>query len=60
MYIIHSLNFVAPGNMSSKIIRRTDYGSESQMAVSTLEMVKNRFLHQERAGKVYSPLYKIV
>jgi hypothetical protein len=46
--------------MSSKIIRRTDYGSESQMAVSTLEMVKNRFLHQERAGKVYSPLYKIV
>ena len=42
MYIIYNLNFVAPGNMSGKIIRRTDYGSESEMAVSTLEMVKKQ------------------
>ena len=56
---ISNLNFVAPGNISSKITRRTDHGTESQMAIPTLEMT-DRFLHQEHAGKVYSPLYKIV
>jgi hypothetical protein len=44
---ISNLNFVAPGNISGKITRRTDYGTESQMGIPTPEMT-DRFLHQEQ------------